>query len=478
MSRASQSADEPAPKPSGKASNAAAATATRRSGKSEDEPDKPEQPDLVENLALMMLNSRNSPPIPRSAGTDGEPMKESAITPQDEAVATARTTVQRSAVLAKDLNKSVETDLHASLELTASGSLVATASPNSQAPQPAGTDPLALNLENVSSPVPAAAVLGSTTTGLVASTDTGSKPTLDTALLAVLASQVNRERGRPATSAGQEVNTQATTANRVQIADPRATTDPATFIPPAQNNSGLPAAGIGGENAEPGKIAVTQTMTSGLSAQAGAQAQFEVLTSSQSTSRFSGPDGNAAADSTAATSMLGSPLPARFDVATGTMTSSIAGTTNGIAPVLPQKAGSTDWGTALGQHVLHMSRTGQETAELQLNPPGLGPLKVSLSMNEHQIQAAFVSTHASVRAAVEAALPQLRAAMADGGISLGETSVGSQSQQAADTRQGREDRPSPRGQLDNPNRELAGATQRAATEPRRRVDGASVDIYA
>ena len=567
LSRASQSADEPAPKPSGKASNAAAATATRRSGKSEDEPDKPEQPDLVENLALMMLNSRNSPPIPRSAGTDGEPMKESAITPQDEAVATARTTVQRSAVLAKDLNKSVETDLHASLELTASGSLVATASPNSQAPQPAGTDPLALNLENVSSPVPAAAVLsstvtglvasadtgskptldpallavlasqvnreqgrpaisarqevstqattsdvvaspnsrapqpvgtdplalnlenvsspvpaaavlGSTTTGLVASTDTGSKPTLDTALLAVLASQVNRERGRPATSAGQEVNTQATTANKVQIADPRATTDPATFIPPAQNNSGLPAAGIGGENAEPGKIAVTQTMTSGLSAQAGAQAQFEVLTSSQSTSRFSGPDGNAAADSTAATSMLGSPLPARFDVATGTMTSSIAGTTNGIAPVLPQKAGSTDWGTALGQHVLHMSRTGQETAELQLNPPGLGPLKVSLSMNEHQIQAAFVSTHASVRAAVEAALPQLRAAMADGGISLGETSVGSQSQQAADTRQGREDRPSSRGQLDSPNRELAGATQRAATEPRRRVDGASVDIYA
>ena len=258
------------------------------------------------------------------------------------------------------------------------------------------------------------------------------------------------------------------------MADPRNTTSPATFIPSAQNNPGLPAAGIAGENARPEKIAITQTMASGLSA----QAQFEALISSQSTSRFSGPDGNAAADSTAATSMLGSPLPARFDVATGNTNSSIAGTTNGIAPVLPQKVGSTDWGTALGQHVLHMGRTGQETAELQLNPPGLGPLKVSLSMNEHQIQAAFVSTHASVRAAVEAALPQLRTAMADGGISLGEASVGSQSQQAADTRQGQEGRPGPRSRPDSPNRELAGTTQQAATEPRRRVNGASVDIYA
>ena len=545
LSRASQPADEPVPKPSSKASHAAAATATRRSGKSEDDPDKPDQPDLVAGLALMIFNSRNSLPAARSADADDDLIKESATTSHTSVETELDTrldlTAPGSLVVAASLdsralqpadtdplalnleNVSSSTPAAAVLSSTVTG-LVASAdtgskptldpallavlasqvnreqgrpaisarqevstqattsdvvaSPNSRAPQPASTDPLALNLENVSSPVPAAAVLGSTTTGLVASTDTGSKPTLDTALLAVLASQVNRERGRPATSAGQEVNTQATTANRIQIADPSATTDPATFIPPAQNNSGLPTAGIGGENAEPGKIAVTQTMTSGLSAQAGAQAQFEVLTSSQSTSRFSGPDGNAAADSTAATSMLGSPLPARFDVATGTMTSSIAGTTNGIAPVLPQKAGSTDWGTALGQHVLHMSRTGQETAELQLNPPGLGPLKVSLSMNEHQIQAAFVSTHASVRAAVEAALPQLRAAMADGGISLGETSVGSQSQQAADTRQGREDRPSPRGQLDSPNRELAGATQQAATEPRRRVDGASVDIYA
>lgn len=97
-------------------------------------------------------------------------------------------------------------------------------------------------------------------------------------------------------------------------------------------------------------------------------------------------------------------------------------------PALAPEVGSGEWGKALGQHVVHMGTAGQPVAELQLNPPGLGPLKVTLSMNEQQMQATFVSAHAAVRAAVEAALPQLRTALADSGISLGNTSVGAESQ--------------------------------------------------
>ncbi|SFC75629.1 flagellar hook-length control protein FliK [Polaromonas sp. OV174] len=93
------------------------------------------------------------------------------------------------------------------------------------------------------------------------------------------------------------------------------------------------------------------------------------------------------------------------------------------------EVGSSEWGKALGQQVINMGHAGSQAAELQLNPPGLGPLKVTLSMNEHQMQAMFVSSHASVRAAVEAALPQLRNALAESGISLGHTSVGAESQQ-------------------------------------------------
>ena len=43
--------------------------------------------------------------------------------------------------------------------------------------------------------------------------------------------------------------------------------------------------------------------------------------------------------------------------------------------------------------------------------------------------ASFVSAHASVRQAIETALPQLQQALAQAGISLGQTSVGEQAAQ-------------------------------------------------
>ncbi len=96
-----------------------------------------------------------------------------------------------------------------------------------------------------------------------------------------------------------------------------------------------------------------------------------------------------------------------------------------IAP----EVGSEKWGPALGQQLARMSTSGHHTAELNLNPAGLGPLKVTLSIGDNQAQAMFVSAHESVRKAVEAALPQLRTSLSEQGITLGQTSVG------ADTRQ-------------------------------------------
>jgi flagellar hook-length control protein FliK len=89
--------------------------------------------------------------------------------------------------------------------------------------------------------------------------------------------------------------------------------------------------------------------------------------------------------------------------------------------------GSDQWGLAIGQQMLRMSAGGHQVAELNLNPAGLGPLKVTLSLGDNQAQAMFVSAHESVRKAVEAALPQLRSSLAEQGISLGQTSVGADS---------------------------------------------------
>ena len=150
--------------------------------------------------------------------------------------------------------------------------------------------------------------------------------------------------------------------------------------------------------------------------------------------------------------------------------------------LLVPDVGSSEWGKALGQQVIHLSATDRQVAELQLNPPGLGPLKVTLSMSDQQMQAAFVSAHSSVRAAVEAALPQLRALLAESGISLGQTSVGaeSQSQTAFANGQGDSGNASPRSSYRGREADKAAllfSAQPAAAQ-RSAGQGLRIDIYA
>ena len=146
---------------------------------------------------------------------------------------------------------------------------------------------------------------------------------------------------------------------------------------------------------------------------------------------------------------------------------------------LTPEVGTNEWGKALGQHVVQMGTAGHQVAELQLNPPGLGPLKVTLSMNDQQMQAIFVSAHSSVRTAVEAALPQLRALLADSGISLGNTSVGAESQPQTAFSNGQNNQPERGGAY----RETLMADNallpaRTLIEPTRRNSGLRIDTYA
>ncbi|WP_432261338.1 flagellar hook-length control protein FliK [Cupriavidus sp. TMH.W2] len=93
-------------------------------------------------------------------------------------------------------------------------------------------------------------------------------------------------------------------------------------------------------------------------------------------------------------------------------------------PVVAPPLYDSQWPQALGQQMIRLGTQGQQSAELQLNPPDLGPLKVVLNVVNDQAQAQFVSPHQAVRAAVEAALPHLRTALSENGIQLGQTSVG------------------------------------------------------
>ncbi|WP_237387168.1 flagellar hook-length control protein FliK [Xenorhabdus sp. Sc-CR9] len=103
----------------------------------------------------------------------------------------------------------------------------------------------------------------------------------------------------------------------------------------------------------------------------------------------------------------------------------LSGTT---APLLNAHLGSEEWQQQLNRHVLFFNRNGLQQAELRLHPQELGALHIRMSVEDNQAQLHFVSAHQNVRAALEAALPGLRHALAENGIQLAQSSVNSDAQ--------------------------------------------------
>ena len=90
-----------------------------------------------------------------------------------------------------------------------------------------------------------------------------------------------------------------------------------------------------------------------------------------------------------------------------------------VAPAV----GSDGWDQAVGQKVVWMVAGGQQTAELTLNPPDMGPMKVVLSVSNDQTSISFSAAQPEVRQALESAMPKLREMMAEAGVNLGTSTV-------------------------------------------------------
>jgi flagellar hook-length control protein FliK len=91
------------------------------------------------------------------------------------------------------------------------------------------------------------------------------------------------------------------------------------------------------------------------------------------------------------------------------------------APVqaqITQSIRSNEWDQALGNKIIWMTQDGIQTAQLDLNPPDLGPLQIVLNISDAYIDASFVSSHLEVRNAVEASMPKLKEMMENTGLSL------------------------------------------------------------
>ncbi len=103
--------------------------------------------------------------------------------------------------------------------------------------------------------------------------------------------------------------------------------------------------------------------------------------------------------------------------------------TSPSTPLLNAQLGTPEWQQQLGQQVMMFNRQGLQSAELRLHPQDLGSIQISMKIENNQAQLHFVSGHSAVRSAIEAAMPDLKTALADNGISLGQSSVGSDSSQ-------------------------------------------------
>ena len=152
------------------------------------------------------------------------------------------------------------------------------------------------------------------------------------------------------------------------------------------------------------------------------------------------------------------------------------------SPAIAAPLQSPQWGAEFGRQFLSIVQSGEggasQTAELRLDPPELGPLRISINIQDKVANAIFISPHASVRQTVENALPQLQQLLAQSGLSLGQASVSDHGQAG----QGFGDPSEANGQR-SAGAESAGAggvTEAVAAAPRARVAApdALVDTFA
>jgi flagellar hook-length control protein FliK len=102
--------------------------------------------------------------------------------------------------------------------------------------------------------------------------------------------------------------------------------------------------------------------------------------------------------------------------------------------------GETGWRESFTDKVAWIVHQGRQVADLQLNPPQLGPLEVRVVLGADQASISFTSPNAVVREAIQAALPRLSEILQEQGVMLSDVSVATHSfsQQQSDSQNARQ----------------------------------------
>ena len=82
-----------------------------------------------------------------------------------------------------------------------------------------------------------------------------------------------------------------------------------------------------------------------------------------------------------------------------------------------------EWQDEFSERIVWMNNKSISAAELKLNPQHLGPVSIRIDMNQDQATIGFTAQHASVREAIEAAIPKLREMLNGQQLNLAEVNV-------------------------------------------------------
>jgi flagellar hook-length control protein FliK len=137
------------------------------------------------------------------------------------------------------------------------------------------------------------------------------------------------------------------------------------------------------------------------------------------------------ADRTAvsANAALAASTPAAAPGAMPLMTAPAAVRTEAPAPAtisIGTPVGNPYFSEETAQHVSWLVGNGIEQARINVHPADLGPIEIRISVNNGEAVISFAVTQPATSAAIEDAMPRLREMLAESGISLGQTSVGSE----------------------------------------------------
>ena len=97
---------------------------------------------------------------------------------------------------------------------------------------------------------------------------------------------------------------------------------------------------------------------------------------------------------------------------------------------LMQKMLNPAWSKALGERAIMMAQQGPRVAEVRLDPPELGALRIRVQIHgSDQVSLSFNAPNAAVREVLEQNMPRLREMFAEQGLNLSDASVADQSTQ-------------------------------------------------